>query len=294
MIFLTSKEKKLLIITLMGISAVVVIILLLVLMSNASWIYHQAQKAEIAGKMEKANRFYEKYEDKREDQFENVEVGDTILYGFYEQDNNLKNGTEEIEWEVLAKEDDGILVISKYILDAKPYHEVKEGVNWDECTLRYWLNEEFLNTAFCPQIQERILLSEVMMDLFKIESNSYIGEVPVEDYIFLLCIHDVEKYYGERMGEKCQQRIAYVTNYAIAQGCVVEASTLKLREPRINEWHIPLTEPEYGQSMWWLRTGTWSKGFKRTQTYAGVITYTGRVAYHENSIDNFGVRRRCG
>ena len=36
--------------------------------------------------------------------YASVSVGDTIFFGEYEQDNNLSNGKEEIEWIVLAKE----------------------------------------------------------------------------------------------------------------------------------------------------------------------------------------------
>ncbi len=46
-----------------------------------------------------------------------VEVGDVIYFGSYEQDNNLSNGKEEIEWIVLAKENRKALLISKYALD---------------------------------------------------------------------------------------------------------------------------------------------------------------------------------
>lgn len=30
-----------------------------------------------------------------------VKIGDTVTFGNYEQDNNLDNGQESIEWEVL-------------------------------------------------------------------------------------------------------------------------------------------------------------------------------------------------
>ena len=45
-------------------------------------------------------------------------VGDIIVVGTYEQDNNTSNGKELIEWLVLAKENNRVLVISDKALDS--------------------------------------------------------------------------------------------------------------------------------------------------------------------------------
>ena len=71
-------------------------------------------------------------------------VGETIVFGAYEQDNDTSNGAEPIEWSVLAKEDDRILVISQYALDCQPYNKKNESVIWETCSLRSWLNDIFL------------------------------------------------------------------------------------------------------------------------------------------------------
>ena len=60
----------------------------------------------------------------------------------------MENGSEKIEWWVLAKEEGKILVMSKYALDCKPYHTVKREVNWAACSLRNWLNSSFYDEAF--------------------------------------------------------------------------------------------------------------------------------------------------
>lgn len=54
----------------------------------------------------------------------------TVECGFYEQDGDLNNGPEPIEWIVLSEtEDDMRLLLSKYCLDAMPY---------DVSTEEYW------------------------------------------------------------------------------------------------------------------------------------------------------------
>ncbi len=78
----------------------------------------------------------------------NAKVGDIVTFGRYEQDNNTSNGKEPIEWQVLAKEDNKILVISKYALDGKRYNETDTSVTWETCTLRKWLDSDFKNAAF--------------------------------------------------------------------------------------------------------------------------------------------------
>ena len=75
-------------------------------------------------------------------------VGDYVVFGAYEQDREVLNGKEDIEWLVLEKEEGRILVLSKYALDAQQYHTSKEDVTWETSTLRQWLNEDFLNLAF--------------------------------------------------------------------------------------------------------------------------------------------------
>ena len=47
-------------------------------------------------------------------------MSDYITFGTYEQDNDTSNGAEPIEWEVPDVKGGKALVISKYILDAKP------------------------------------------------------------------------------------------------------------------------------------------------------------------------------
>ena len=85
-------------------------------------------------------------------------VGGTYIFGSYEQDNNMFNGNEPIEWMILDVEQDGTLtLLSKYALDAKPYNTSYTHVTWERCTLRKWLNEDFYNAAFSAEEKMKIL-----------------------------------------------------------------------------------------------------------------------------------------
>ena len=47
----------------------------------------------------------------------------TVIFGHYEQDSDLSNGTEEIQCKVLDASNDHILLVSKYILDYQQIHK---------------------------------------------------------------------------------------------------------------------------------------------------------------------------
>ena len=65
--------------------------------------------------------------------FASVTIGDTITFGSYEQDNNLDNGSEPIEWMVLDIQDGKAFLLSRYGLDTKPYNTVEMDITWEAC-----------------------------------------------------------------------------------------------------------------------------------------------------------------
>lgn len=114
-----------------------------------------------------------------------VETGDYIKFGVYEQDNDKSNGKEEVEWRVLEVKDGKALVISRYVLDYKKYGKWYESVTWNSCSLRKWLNDTFLDTAFST------------------EEQSMISTVTVQDKVFLLSITEANKYFAVDSTRKC-------------------------------------------------------------------------------------------
>lgn len=143
--------------------------------------------------------------------FANASVGDTIVYGSYEQDNNTSNGQEDIEWIVLAKEDNQILVISKYALDCQQYNTSYTDVTWESCSLRNWMNGTFLSSAFTNAEQAYIPTVTVTAD--KNPKYSTSAGNNTQDQVFLLSITEVEKYFSTD-----NDRMCVPTAYAIAQG----------------------------------------------------------------------------
>ncbi len=123
-----------------------------------------------------------------------IEEGEYITFGAYEQDGDSSNGKEEIEWRVLEIEDDKALVISKRALDCQQYNTSNIDVTWETCTLRKWLNETFINNAFSTKEQAAIAETIVTADKNP-EYDTDPGNATT-DKVFLLSIDEVNKYFS--------------------------------------------------------------------------------------------------
>ena len=155
-----------------------------------------------------------------------VAVGSIIKLGKYEQDNDTSNGKEDIEWLVLVKDDNKMLVISDKAIDCKQYHSSYIGTTWEECSLRRWLNDTFVNEAFTPEEQEKILTTNVTADANP-DYDTDAGN-DTEDKVFLLSIEEVNRYFNNDVMRACKP-----TDYAVSNGAYVSDSS--------NCW-------------WWLRS----------------------------------------
>ena len=137
-----------------------------------------------------------------------LQVGDEFTFGTYEQDNDPENGWEPIEWQVLAAEEDRILVISKYGLDNKPFSDIDNaGKIWETSGLRAWLNGAFYENVFSPEEKEQIAVTELVNPAGKTRSmnaGKQLYENPTEDRIFLLSIDELEAYFSDNTSMICQ------------------------------------------------------------------------------------------
>ena len=124
--------------------------------------------------------------------YESANVGDVITFGSYEQDNNSADGTEPIEWIVLDREEDELLLLSQYALDARQYNLTQTDATWESCTLRQWLNTDFLNQAFSPVEQGQILDTTVSGD-DNVTWGTDAGPDTV-DKVYLLSMAEAKRY----------------------------------------------------------------------------------------------------
>lgn len=158
----------------------------------------------------------------KKDKNPDYKIGETIEFGNYPQE---EDGTEKpIEWIVMKNEGNQVLLLSKYVLDAKPYNEELEEVTWETSDIRQWLNNEFYTTAFNKTEKAKIQTS-----LIKNEDNSEYGtsgENDTEDKVFLLSEKEAETLFSND-----EEKIAKATEYA-------EKSVVYVNEEKAVLWWL--------------------------------------------------------
>lgn len=192
---------------------------------------------------------------------EKYKVGDYIKFGKYEQNNNTLE-KEDIEWQILEVSEDRILVVSRYALDCKKYHEVDEYITWEGCTLRSWLNNEFLNEAFTDEEKARIPLVTNINENNTIQNAD--GGNATEDYVFCLSVGQTEKLFGPcgSYSEKYhngyyQGLICVPTEYAIAKGINVQTISQADYNNTLSNFGYSSDVIGMKSCNWWLRTSSW-------------------------------------
>ena len=142
-----------------------------------------------------------------------VKVGDFITVGRYEQDNNLTNGSESIEWRVLDKKDGKLLVISdKSLYESSFAYLGWQPVpqNWESSCARGWLNNYFMQTAFTPAEQARVVLTNVHTE--PTEGSPIDPGPDTQDYMFLLSGQEASAYFPT-----AESRRTKTTAYALSR-----------------------------------------------------------------------------
>ena len=153
------------------------------------------------------------------DRLGTAEVGSTVLFGAYEQDNDSENGPEYIEWIVLDQFGSKRLLISKYALDCLPYQGsfTEHACAWNSSSLRAWLNGTFLNSAFSAGEQLLIQRSSVSPDanpFYPVDNG-----ISTLDYVYLLSIPEVCHYFPAN-----EDRLCVPTRYAIVHSAYMSST----------------------------------------------------------------------
>ncbi len=151
----------------------------------------------------------------QKDALKKASVGDIIEFGVYEQDNNLDNGKETLQWIVLDAQADKKLIITKYAVDTRQYDSRDMYLTWADCQLRNWLNDGFMDEAFSQEHQNAIEPTYL-----ETSSNYYYGTYGgnnTTDNVFLLSIGEAGTYFSTN-----ESRRAEPTAYAASRGADTE------------------------------------------------------------------------
>ncbi|MBE5778790.1 MAG: hypothetical protein E7331_05590 [Clostridiales bacterium] len=181
-----------------------------------------------------------------------VYPGAMVYFGFYEQDNNFQNGTEPVQWQVLAVDYNGgrVLLLSRYALEMQRFNHDWVKISWRDCSLRNFLNNSFYYQCF-SQYERQAILPTAM-------TSKYVNQqVDTVDNVFCLDSAQVKQYFPSKA-----QRLTLPTPYAIA------------RETAIFDG---------GTCYWWLRDTT------KRQNDANRIKPDGTLEEYGGNTNAYGV-----
>ena len=204
-----------------------------------------------------------------------IAVGDTVVFGRYEQDNNRNNGKEPIEWIVLDVQDGKALLLSKYGLYAAGWHDAWDDCAWETCSLRAWLNDKFLSYAFSTKEQSAILTAAVDnsdaqgYDWTMVGGEMISGGNDTQDKVFLLSYAEANRYLDVTIedGNNARSRVA-PTAFAITMGADAY-SDFQTAEGSAAGW-------------WWLRSPGGCLNSGAGVSSDGSLSYM--RAFHRNGI----------
>ena len=123
-----------------------------------------------------------------------IEEINNIYIGRCEQDGNRQNGQEDIEWEVIGREDDDLILISKYILDAEKLNNQHKICKYENSVIRKKL-QNLYNEYFNDK--EKDLLIERNNENYKSILDGENGSEITKEKLFILSIDDIRKYIGD-------------------------------------------------------------------------------------------------
>lgn len=194
-----------------------------------------------------------------------ADVGDTVTFGTYEQNNNYSDGNENIEWVVIDKQEDKIMVVSKYIIAEQPFNTTNEGhISWENCTLRKWLNNDFLNEAFSGAEKNLITDTTVFSTEYLVVGATY----STTDKVFLLSENERNM----------------LSSVDALKGIVTESVIAVFSDAANSD--VANINPSNFEPLWWLRT-TWEYADDPCASVVYRVDYDGWTYAVE---ENAGVR----
>lgn len=141
-----------------------------------------------------------------------LNVGDVFAFGLYPK--NLADQFEPLEWQVLDKQADKMLVVTRYGIDSCDYNSDNSSITWEKCSLRQELNGGFLRGVF-PKNELSFILEAVISNVPNPWYNTHSGS-NTKDRVFLLSAEEVQKYFKSDSDRQCEP-----TRYAIEKGAYV-------------------------------------------------------------------------
>ena len=178
---------------------------------------------------------------------------ESIFFGSYEQDGDLSNGAEDIEWNIIAREDDKVLLLSKYIIESEIVSDNLHMPIYDDTVARNKLIGEYYDKFFNTSEQE--IIEQRTLNNFDCPLKKYNKDKTYQsqDKIFLLSLEEIRKYFGDT--NKPLEKLKTKSTYYVTD--------VKKIERKINDVDV--------KNCFWLRSPGSNEGFASSQPTLDVL-----------------------
>jgi len=155
----------------------------------------------------------------------------------------------DIDWRVLAVENNKALLISEKVLERRKYHSPQGHITWENCTLREYLNNEFYNKLGAAK-------SAIAETRNSNPNNPWYGTnggKATTDKVFLLSLDELVKYFGDS-GALAQKQGKDIKYYDYSNGSSTpDPNAYWWFGDQYNNVRIANYGGE-GAEWWWLRS----------------------------------------
>lgn len=190
-------------------------------------------------------RVASEYEEEVE-QLSQAQVGEVVTLGRYDT-NPVSIGTERLQWLVLQREGNTLMLITKEGIAGSIYHQKHTEVNWKDSELC-----AFLNDTLCDDI------------FSKYEKEMLVDNPITQDRLSLLSVTEVEALFPDDTSRQLS-----ITDVAKSKGTNINYAT------KTNQWDVK----GYRSSWWWLR------GDDKKSIFAPIVTEDGIVLTDEKYVN---------
>ncbi len=125
--------------------------------------------------------------------------GNHIIFGSYYKKDDVT--LEPLKWDILEEKDGNALIITHDIIDAIAF-DSNESSNYENSSIRAWLNNDFYNIAFSEEAKKKIK-STLVDNITGQNTDKYICNNTM-DNIFLLSKMELGTYFKSSMSKKAK------------------------------------------------------------------------------------------
>ena len=195
-----------------------------------------------------------------------IDEMDTISFGRYEQDGNVGNGPDDIDWILLDRKDGKVMLMSRIIIENYIFNANGVDNIWENSDIRNFMNADCYNAWFNDSEKGKIVKTNVAT------KNSQDSDIYTDDNLYLLNEEECRRFFGKEDSNQYNKRIAtHITDY-------LKATRTNITVSNKNTWYK-------GNSSFWLRDAGKNKMFAK---YVGLF---GRLNQEGDAVNkNDGIR----